>query len=133
MELPFSAYDFLATLERYPHIMVFFAGFYVVGLLLVMLILSLILWPLRKLTGWKQSTIFYSWQFVVVAVLVITWIAGAFSQLVLLFMEVSGIKLLMIYLVMYLTVIAFVLTNKNALRKLYNAKVIARLPKKNNS
>lgn len=115
MELPFNIIEILRLLEEKPVILVFFAAFHPVALLLISLIP---LWILRKTGLFKPKEHLGNFGFSVIFIGCVGWLLGAFSQLILLFMAIPVIKLLLIYFSMYLCLTAFTIVNLKPLRKI---------------
>lgn len=115
MELPFNIIDILHSIEAEPGFLVAFAAFHPFALL----ILLIPLWIFRKIGVYKPAEELEIFGFAVVCIMMVGWLLGFVSQILLMFMGVSGIRMLMIYFAMYLCVTAFVIVNANGLKKIY--------------
>lgn len=115
MELPFNIIDILRSIEAEPGFLVAFAAFHP----FVMLILAIPLWIFRKMGVYKPAEELGMFGFSVVVILMVGWLMGFVSQILLMFMGVPGLKMLMIYFAMYLCITAFVIVNANGLKKWY--------------
>lgn len=121
MELPFEIIKILKYVEREPGILVAYAAFHPVALLL--LYIPFIVF--KKIGLYKPKDTLSKFGFSLTMTILVGWIMGFVSQILLFFMGVSGIKMLLIYLSMYLCIIFYVLFNANGLQK----KVYERNPK----
>lgn len=117
MELPFNLIEILQHIESEPGILVAFAAFHPFALLVVMIIP---LWILRKIGLYKPIQTLGLFGFSVVVIFAGGWILGFVSQILLMFMGVSGLKMLLIYLSMYLCITAFVIVNARGLQKKFD-------------
>ena len=111
MEFSFKAYQFLADIEANRHYMVLWAAF---GVPLFMLALTLPFYILRKLGLYNFMKPFYS---VIYLSLGISWILGFITLMVLYFSEVSGIRMFLIWGLMFLTYFVFCIFNRNMLNQ----------------
>ena len=111
MEFSFKAYQFLADIEANRHYMVLWAAF---GVPLFMLALTLPFYILRKLGLYEFMKPFYS---VIYLSLGISWILGFITLMVLYFSEVSGIRMFLIWILMFLTYFVFSVFNRNMLNR----------------
>lgn len=116
MELPFNIIDILRNIETQPGILVAFAAFHPFGLIIFLIPL----WILRKVGLYKPAENLGTFGFSVVCIMTIGWIFGFASQILLMFMGVSGLKMLMVYISMYFCIIAFVIVNAAGLRKKFD-------------
>lgn len=116
MELPFNFIDILRHIEAEPGILVAFASFHPFALLL----LVIPLWIFKKLGIYKPVQELGLFGFCVVVVMMVGWLMGFVSQILLMFMGVSGLKMLLIYFSMYLCIIAFVAVNASGLKKKFD-------------
>ena len=121
MEFSFRYFEFLKSLEEHPEIMVFGAAF---GTPVVMFILVFIT-KLYKNSRFKEVINMF-----IFGSLGIIWIVGFIVMILLTFTEVSGIKLLLIWLCLCLTSFVFVATNMKPLIKLYNNELKDKIAKK---
>ncbi|MFN3021889.1 hypothetical protein ACK1KB_13075 [Chryseobacterium sp. TY3] len=101
MELNSSFARLLRAIEDVPQIMVFFAAF---GVFFYMILLGLVLWLFQayiknEIYNTIIKTYFYA--------LGITWIVGFITQILLVFLGVSGLHLLAIWLTLHLISILF--------------------------
>lgn len=115
MELPFNIIDILPTIEAEPGFLVAFAAFHPFALLL----LTIPLWIFKKAGVYTPAQELGIFGFSVVVIMMVGWLMGFVSQILLMFMGVSGLKMLMIYFAMYLCITAFVIVNANGLKKIY--------------
>ena len=115
MELPFNFIDILRSIEAEPGVLVAFAAFHPFALLL----LTIPLWILKKVGIYKPIQNLGIFGFSLVVICTVGWLLGFVSQILLMFMGVSGLKMLMIYFSMYLCVTAFVIVNATGLKKIY--------------
>lgn len=110
MELNSNIIYILKNLVESPMLMVFFAAF---GIILYMLILGLLSAPFQKL--YKDTFVsklveayFYA--------LLISWILGFISQIILFFCGISGLQLLAIWLSMHILASLFCFLNYKELK-----------------
>ena len=116
MELPFNIIDILRNIEAQPGILVAFAAFHPFALV----VLIIPLWILKKVGIYKPIQNLGIFGFSLVVILTVGWLFGFASQILLMFMGVSGLKMLMVYFSMYLCIIAFVIVNAAGLRKKFD-------------
>lgn len=109
MEFSFRFYEIFKTVEANPMLMVMWAAF---GVPLVMLVFAFVSRLYRKLSFQKKlnTIIFLS--------LGVSWILGFIIMITLFFAEVSGIKLLIIWLVIYFSLLLFCIIHSTELSKL---------------
>lgn len=120
MELPFEIFNLLRKIQAEPAILVFFAAFHPVALLiLVILPLSI----LKKIGLYQPNEKMGSFGLGVALTLAVGWIMGFVSSILFLFMGVSGIKMILIYLALYACIIAFVMANNKTVLKAFEAKM----------
>jgi hypothetical protein len=110
MELLFRI---LEAIDKQPGILVAWAAFHPFALLLLLIPL----WILKKLGLHKPKEELGLVGFSITMIIAIGWIMGFASQILLLFMVVSGLKMLFIYTTMYLCIIFYVLFNGISLQK----------------
>lgn len=115
MELPFNIIDILRNIESEPGVLVMFAAFHPFALLL----LTIPLWIFKKVGVYRPVQELGIFGFSVVVIMMVGWLMGFVSQILLMFMGVEGLKMLMIYFAMYLCITAFVIVNANGLKKIY--------------
>jgi hypothetical protein len=113
MELPFDIINILESIEHEPGILVAYAAFHPFAILL----LFVPLWIFKKIGFYKPKDNLGLFGFSITMIIIIGWLMGFVSQIVLLFMGVSGLKLLFIYLSMYLCIIFYVIFNGISLQK----------------
>jgi hypothetical protein len=111
MEFSFKLFDFLQDVENKPEIMVMWAAF---GIPVLMFALALPLYILRKL-GLEESI--KPAVSVVYLSLSITWILGFVTMMVLLFANVTGIRMFLVWSLMFLTYLIFCIFNRKQLMK----------------
>lgn len=107
MELSSKFFELAHYINREPGVLVAFASFHPI----VLFVLGIPLFVLKKI-GLNLGKINFGKFGVCVATIIgIGWILGFASQILLMFMGVSGIKMLLIYLSMYLVLTVFVFSN----------------------
>ena len=111
MEFSFKLYEFLQAVETNRHYMVMWAAF---GVPLFMLVLTLPFYILRKLGLYNFMKPFYS---VIYLSLGISWILGFITLMVLYFAYVSGIRMFLIWILMFLTYFVFCIFNRTMLNQ----------------
>lgn len=114
MELPFNSIEIIQNIDREPGLLVAFAAFHPIALLLILL---LPLWILKKTALYTPKETYGIFGVSVSIIILIGWILGFASQILLLFTGVSGLRMLLIYLSMYLCITAFVIFNAKSLQK----------------
>lgn len=113
MELSSKFFELANYINREPGVLVAFASFHP----LLLLVLGIPLFLLKKI-GLDLGKINFGKFGVCVAMIIgIGWVLGFFSQILLMFMGVSGIKMLLIYISMYLVLTVFVLANFKTFEK----------------
>lgn len=113
-----SDFDFISileTVEQQPVYMVFWAAF---GMFFSALVLFIPFIFLRKLNNTAKIE---SGIGLAVSILLLCWIIGFVTQIVLFFSGVSGIKLFFIWITMFLTYMVFGVSNKKMILKWSNA------------
>lgn len=111
MEFSFKLYDFIREIEVNRHYMVMWAAF---GVPALMLALCLPLYIIRKIGLDKYLSGSYT---VIFSSLGVTWILGFITMIILFFTEVSGIRMFMIWVLMFLTYLVFCAFNYKMLSK----------------
>lgn len=124
MELPFNIINILRSIESEPGILVAFAAFHP----FVLLLLTIPLWIFKKIGVYKPVQELGIFGFSVVVIMMVGWLMGFVSQILLMFMGVAGLKMLMIYFAMYLCITAFVIVNANGLKKIYEKDQLKKKP-----
>nr|WP_294923439.1 hypothetical protein [uncultured Flavobacterium sp.] len=114
MELPFNSIEIIQNIDREPGLLVAFAAFHPIALLLVLL---LSFWILKKTGLYTPKENYGIFGVSVTIIILIGWILGFASQILLLFTGVTGLRMLLIYLSMYLCITAFVIFNAKSLQK----------------
>lgn len=114
MELPFNNIEIIQNIDREPGLLVAFAAFHPIALLLVLL---LPFWILKKTGLYTPKENYGIFGVSVTIIILIGWILGFASQILLLFTGVTGLRMLLIYLSMYLCITAFVIFNAKSLQK----------------
>lgn len=117
-----SIYYFLHFIEDKPILVAMFAAFHIILLLLIPIFYK----PFNHLVSGKSETM-SNFQFSLGTVIAIGWVLGFISQMLLFFMGVPGIKLVLIYISMYMVIIAFVSANVQSLRKQFDKFDAAKL------
>jgi hypothetical protein len=110
----FDVVSILETMEQQPVYMVFWAAF---GMFFSTLVLFIPFIILRKL--YKTAKI-ENGIGLVVSILLLCWIIGFVTQMILFFSGVSGIKLFFIWIAMFLTYAVFGVFNKKMILKWSN-------------
>jgi len=113
MELPFSILEILRHIEAEPGVLVAFAAFHP----FVLLLLTIPLWIFKKIGIYKPAQTLGLFGFCVVVIMMVGWLMGFVSQILLMFMGISGLKMLLIYLSMYLCITGCVVVNARGLMK----------------
>ena len=113
MELPFNIIEILRHIEAEPGVLVAFAAFHP----FVLLLLTIPLWIFKKIGVYKPAQTLGLFGFCVVVIMMVGWLLGFVSQILLMFMGISGLKMLLIYLSMYLCITACVVVNARGLLK----------------
>ena len=127
MESTFNIIEIIRHIEREPGILVAFAAFHPFALL----VLTIPLWIIKKVGIYKPSGDLGIFGFAVVCIMTVGWLMGFVSQILLMFMGVSGLKMLLIYFAMYLCITAFVITNAAGLRKKFDVDQLKKLKQTN--
>jgi hypothetical protein len=127
MESTFNIIEIIRHIEREPGILVAFAAFHPFALLL----LTIPLWIIKKVGIYKPSEELGIFGFAVVCIMTVGWLMGFVSQILLMFMGISGLKMLLIYFAMYLCITAFVITNAAGLRKKFDVDQLKKLKQTN--
>ncbi|MNK01402.1 hypothetical protein D3C87_192000 [compost metagenome] len=111
MEFSFKLYDFIQQIETNRHYMVMWAAF---GVPAFMFALCLPLFIIRKVGLDKYIKGSYT---VIFSSLGITWILGFITMMILFSTEVSGIRMFMVWVVMFVTYLTFCAFNNKMLSK----------------
>ncbi|OQP58581.1 hypothetical protein [Niastella populi] len=111
MELSFDFISILETIERQPVYVVFWAAF---GMFFCSIVLFVPVIILRKL---NKTAKIDNGIGLVASILLLCWIIGFVTQMILFFSGVSGIKLFFIWMAMFLTYVVFGVFNKNMILK----------------
>ena len=107
----------ISEIDKNPIFMVMWAAF---GIFLSFFILLIPIIFLRKI-GIQNKRIEDSLA-VVTGIIMISWILGFISQMILLFTGVRGLKMLIIWIIMFFTVSAFTIANKKMILKWVHKK-----------
>lgn len=124
MELPFNIIDILRTIEAEPGFLVAFAAFHPFAIM----VLAIPLWIFRKMGVYKPAEELGMFGFSVVVIFMVGWLLGFVSQILMMFMGIPGLKMLMIYLSMYLCITAFVIVNAYGMKKWYERDQLKKKP-----
>lgn len=124
MELPFNIIDILRTIEAEPGFLVAFAAFHPFAIM----VLAIPLWIFRKMGVYKPAEELGMFGFSVVVIFMLGWLLGFVSQILMMFMGIPGLKMLMIYLSMYLCITAFVIVNVYGMKKWYERDQLKKKP-----
>lgn len=111
MGFGFDLISILETIERQPVYVVFWAAF---GMFFCTFVLFVPLMILRKL---NKTAKIEKGIGLVVSILLLCWIIGFVTQMILFFSGVSGIKLFFIWMAMFLTYVVFGVFNKKMILK----------------
>lgn len=107
MEFSFKLYHFLERLEANPQYMVMWASF---GVPLLMLGLALPAFIARKSRLEKYSKPFFSILYIS---LIVSWITGFAVMMIFLFTGVSGIRMFVTWILLFITYFIFTIFNHN--------------------
>lgn len=118
MALPSSLVAFLEHLDQEPGLLVAWAAFHPIALAFV---LGIPLWLLSKIGLRLPSRDFGMFGTGVAFVFGAGWLLGFFTQILMTFMGIPGLKMLAIYLSMYLCLAGFFVFNAAALTKKFRA------------
>ncbi|WP_312769062.1 hypothetical protein [Epilithonimonas sp.] len=124
MELPFEIINIIRNIDAEPGTLVAFAAFHPFALI----VLIIPLWILKKIGLYKPVQNLNLFGFSIVVIFTVGWLLGFVSQILLMFVGVSGLKMLMIYFSMYLCISAFVIVNASGLRKKFDQDQLKRKP-----
>ncbi|WP_461533168.1 hypothetical protein [Sinomicrobium sp.] len=114
-----EVYDIVHSIEENPAFMVIWAAF---GVPITSFVISIILYQLTK--KWtKQNALLTT---TIAALIVVVWILGFVTQMILLFMGASGIQMLLIWIVMFLTYLIFTIFNQKSIYKFISDSEIAK-------
>lgn len=111
MEFSFNYYDFLQTLDANPDYMVMWAAF---GVPVLMFALALPLFILKKIGLQEQSKPFANVAYLSLG---ITWILGFITMIIMMFTEVSGVRMFLVWSLMFFTYLLFSMFNYKSLMK----------------
>jgi hypothetical protein len=107
MEFSFKLYHFLEQLEANPQYMVMWASF---GVPILMLGLALPAFIARKLRLEKYSKPFFSILYIS---LIVSWLTGFVVMMIFLFTGVSGIRMFITWILLFVTYFIFTIFNHN--------------------
>ncbi len=113
MELSSEIVQVLQEINREPGVLVAYAAFHPFAFLLLLIPL----WLFKKIGIYKPKENLGLFGFCVTVIFFVGWLFGFVSQILLMFMGISGLKMLMIYIAMYLCITVFVLVNAISLQK----------------
>lgn len=111
MEFSFKLYDFLRELENNPQYMVMWSAF---GVPALMFALGIPFFILRKIGLEKQAKAIAN---VVYMALFVSWILGFITMMIMMFTEVSGIRMFMVWSLLFITYFVFTIFNYKMLVK----------------
>jgi len=111
MEFSFKLYDFLQMLEDNPQYMVMWSAF---GVPLLMFALALPLYIFRKIGLQEQAKPLANLAYISLG---ITWIIGFITMMIMMFTDVSGIRMFLVWSLMFITYLTFTLFNYKILIK----------------
>ena len=116
MELPSNIAHLLQGVEANPVWMVMIAGFGGFAVLLLLALFAGLLWllGLSKAAGGLLTVLF--------ATVLFSWFIGFITQMGLFFLGTPGIKLLLIWLVMFLLILTFCALNQGHIRRWVKSK-----------
>ncbi len=112
MVLNFNIIDLAKLVEEEPVFMVMWSAF---GVPLFVLFVAMFLIFLRKL-GLRKA-FGPNAQVLLASLITITWLMGFITQMIMLFTQVSGLRMLIIWIVMLLCYAGFLLFNKKVVIK----------------
>lgn len=115
MELNSNIIEFLNLITNEPHFMVFGAAF---GIPLFMFAYAMTLGRIYRNTSFSSTL-----NTVIFTTLGITWLMGTILMLVLFFTGISGIKLFIIWILVFVFISIFVITNFSSVNKFLNEQV----------
>jgi hypothetical protein len=107
MEFSFKLYHFLEQLDANPQYMVLWASF---GVPLLMLGLALPAFIARKSRLEKYSKPFFSILYIS---LIVSWLTGFVVMMIFLFTGVSGIRMFIVWILLFITYFIFTIFNHN--------------------
>jgi hypothetical protein len=113
MELPFETIKIIKIIYNEPGILVAFAAFHPFALL----VLFIPLWFFKKIGIYTPKEELNLFGTSITLILAFGWIIGFASQILLFFIGINGLKMLLIYLSMYICIVAFVTFNVKKLKK----------------
>jgi len=116
MEFSFKLYDFIRAIEGNRQYIVMWSAF---GMPLLILALTLPLYLFRKI---GLDKVFKPFYVVLYGSLLITWILGFVTMMILFFTEVSGIRMFIIYLLIFATYVFFTIFNYKKLNSVVDEK-----------
>lgn len=116
MEFSFKLYDFIKEIEANRQYIVMWSAF---GMPLFILALTLPLYIFRKIGLYPYLKPFYS---VLYGSLLITWILGFITMMILFFTEVSGIRMFIVYVLIFISYLFFTIFNYKNLNKVIDDK-----------
>ena len=108
----YSFIDLARIVNDNPLSMVLWSAF---GVPLIVFIVSMLLIILRKLkirNAFKTDTLL-----LIFSLVIITWVMGFITQIIMLFTQVSGLRMLIIWIVMLICYMGFLLFNKKMIIK----------------
>ncbi|HEX9601253.1 MAG TPA: hypothetical protein VF985_07185 [Mariniflexile sp.] len=114
MGFSFDVVSILETIEQQPVYMVFWAAFGVFFSLLALFFPFMILKKINRMAKMENSV------GLIVSIVLLCWIIGFITQIILFFSGVSGIKLFFIWIAMFLTYMVFGVFNKKMILKWSN-------------
>lgn len=124
MEFSFKLYDFMKDIDSNPQTVVMWAAF---GVPLTMLTLTFPLFLFRKMGLYPALKPYYS---VLYLSLGISWILGFITQMVLFFTEVSGIRMALIWIIMFFVYFTFCSFKRRQLNRWLDALSKAKIDKR---
>lgn len=116
MVLNFNLIDIAYLVESNPASMVIWAAF---GMPFTVLIVAMLLAALRKAkirTAFTTDT-----QLLLISLISITWIMGFVTQIIMLFIGVSGLRMMIIWIIMVICYFGFLMFNKKMFLKWANS------------
>lgn len=107
-----SFIDIVREIDQNPFIMVIWSAF---GLPLAMFVIGMLLVILRKLkmrNAFKEDTLL-----LLISLITISWIIGFITQIIMLFTQVSGLRMMMIWIIMVICYFGFLMFNRKMVLK----------------
>ncbi len=118
MEFSSEIMNLIGYIEESPHIMVLWSAF---GIFFCIFLLSIPMYIIRKLGFGKYFEKPFA---ILIGVILVSWGIGFVTQIILFFSGVSGLRLMLIWSVMFMTYLIFGLFNRKMIFKWANEKSV---------